>query len=40
MEIFLYDWWPILGERNLYRRLASAEVVVKAMAGSDAGPPA
>jgi hypothetical protein len=31
MEIFLYDWWPLLGDRNLYRRLASAEVVVKAI---------
>jgi hypothetical protein len=30
MEIFLYDWWPLLGERNLYRRLASAEVMVRA----------
>ena len=29
MEIFLYDWWPILKERNLYRHLATAEVVVK-----------
>jgi len=29
MEIFLYEWWPLLGERNLYRRLATAEVVVR-----------
>ena len=28
MEIFLYEWWPILKERNLYRRLAQAEVRV------------
>ena len=29
LEIFLYDWWPIARRRNLYRRLAKAEVVVK-----------
>jgi hypothetical protein len=29
MEIFLYDWWPLLRERNLYRHLATAEVVVR-----------
>ncbi|NML35535.1 hypothetical protein [Paraburkholderia antibiotica] len=29
MEIFLYDWWPIAGQRNIYRRLASATVSVK-----------
>ncbi|MCB1502061.1 MAG: hypothetical protein KDK07_20130 [Bauldia sp.] len=29
MEIFLYEWWPILRERNLYRRLAAAGVAVK-----------
>jgi hypothetical protein len=29
MEIFLYDWWPIAGQRNIYRRLASAKVLVK-----------
>jgi hypothetical protein len=29
MEIFLYEWWPILRERNLYRRLASAGVVIE-----------
>ena len=29
MEIFLYEWWPILRERNLYRHLATAEVVVR-----------
>ncbi len=32
MEIFLYEWWPILRERNLYRRLARAEVVVRPIA--------
>ena len=29
MEIFLYDWWPLLRERNLYRHLATAEVVLR-----------
>ena len=26
LEIYLYDWWPIVRRRNLYRRLARAEV--------------
>ncbi len=26
LEIFLYDWWPVAGHRNLYRRLAQAIV--------------
>ena len=26
LEIFLYDWWPVAGHRNLYRRLARAKV--------------
>jgi hypothetical protein len=29
IEIFLYDWWPILRRRNLYRRLANARVDVR-----------
>jgi hypothetical protein len=29
MEIFLYDWWPIVRRRNLYRRLAQAPVELK-----------
>jgi len=29
MEIFLYDWWPIARQRNVYRRLSRAEVSVK-----------
>ncbi|MGN7735260.1 hypothetical protein [Ensifer sp. 22564] len=28
VEIFLYDWWPIMRRRRLYRRLAEAEVRV------------
>jgi hypothetical protein len=26
LEIFLYDWWPIIRKRNLYRRLATATI--------------
>ncbi len=26
LEIFLYDWWPITQRRDLYRRLAAAQV--------------
>jgi len=28
IEIFLYDWWPIVRHRNLLRRLARADVVI------------
>jgi hypothetical protein len=28
IEIFLYDWWPIRGRRDLYRRLAAATVEI------------
>jgi hypothetical protein len=30
LEIFLYDWWPVLRTRNLYRRLANATVEARA----------
>ena len=29
LEIFLYDWWPLVRRRNLYRRLAAALVELK-----------
>jgi hypothetical protein len=29
LEIFLYDWWPIVRRRNLYYRLAKAPVELK-----------
>jgi len=29
IEIFLYDWWPLVRRRNLYRRLANATVELK-----------
>jgi len=28
IEIFLYDWWPIVRHRNLFTRLATAEVEI------------
>ena len=30
LEIFLYDWWPLARRRDLYRRLAKADVVARA----------
>jgi len=30
IEIFLYEWWPIVRHRNLLRRLSRAEIVVAA----------
>jgi len=36
MEIFLYEWWPIQRERNLYRHLATAEVIVRPIQGNGA----
>lgn len=30
LEIFLYDWWPLVRRRSLYRRLASAHVALVA----------
>ncbi|QIB35001.1 hypothetical protein [Ancylobacter pratisalsi] len=32
MEIFLFEWWPLVQERRLYRRLAHAKVEVIAAA--------
>lgn len=29
IETFLYDWWPISRQRNLYQRLARAEVELR-----------
>lgn len=28
IEIFFYDWWPIMSRRGLFRRLARAEVAL------------
>jgi len=30
IEIFLYDWWPIVRRRSLYRRLRAAELFAQA----------
>jgi hypothetical protein len=30
LEIFLYDWWPLARRRDLYRRLAAANVELRA----------
>jgi hypothetical protein len=29
IEIFLYDWWPLARRRNLFRRLAAANLELK-----------
>lgn len=29
IEMFLYDWWPIVRRRNLYQRLADATIELK-----------
>lgn len=42
-QILLYDWWPVRRSRNLYRRLALAEVVPAGparRAGADQADPA
>jgi hypothetical protein len=33
LEIFLYDWWPLVRRRDLYRRLAEAAVETQAISG-------
>jgi hypothetical protein len=34
MEIFLYDWWPVLGEARLYDRLSAMPVQVVGAQGA------
>ena len=34
IEIFLYDWWPLVRRRNLYRRLANATVQLQPFEGA------
>src|SRR5947209_176850 len=36
LEIFLYDWWPILGEQRLYERLS--RIVVRVVPGTCQAP--
>lgn len=33
IDIFLFEWWPIVRKRRLYRRLSRAEVIVVPEAG-------
>jgi hypothetical protein len=37
LQIFLYDWWPILAERKLYDRLSVMPVCVNFRAHGEAG---
>ncbi len=34
LEIFLYEWWPLVRRRNLYRRLAKAKIELKPLAAT------
>lgn len=40
LEIFLYDWWPIVGERRLHDRLSRVEVRVVPSSSKAASAPA
>jgi hypothetical protein len=35
LEIFLYEWWPLVQRRRLYRRLARAPIDVRGAGGGD-----
>ena len=35
LEIFLYDWWPIVGERRIHGRLSRMEVRIASRTPSD-----
>jgi hypothetical protein len=35
IEIFLYDWWPIIRRRNLYQRLSAAHVTLRPYGNDD-----
>jgi hypothetical protein len=39
VEIFLYDWWPIVRRRNLYRRLSAARVELRPYKSDQASHP-
>jgi hypothetical protein len=32
MEIYLYEWWPLVRQQRLYRRLSIARVEVRSYA--------
>ena len=38
LEIILYDWWPILRKRSLYRRLSQAHVEIEPLKSSKEAP--
>lgn len=38
LEIYLYDWWPVRGDRNLLRRLARMTVRLQPPADPPTGP--
>lgn len=40
LEIFLYDWWPVVRRRRLYRRLALADVSIERDRPEESAPPA
>ena len=40
IEIFLYEWWPIVRRRNLYRRISAAQVELKPHKRDDQRQPA
>ena len=35
IEVFLYDWWPIVRRRNLYQRLSAAHVTLRPYRNGD-----
>ena len=38
LEVFLYDWWPLVGERTIYDRLSAIPVrIVHAARASTSG---
>ena len=39
IEIFLYDWWPLVRRRNLFRRLSHAKVELKPFEKAPNRPP-
>ncbi|WP_271568215.1 hypothetical protein [Bradyrhizobium sp. CCBAU 11386] len=37
LEIFLYDWWPLVRRRDLYRRISKAAIETRAVVQSESG---
>jgi hypothetical protein len=38
IQIFLYEWWPLVRRRELYRRLSVASVKVKCYSAQETEP--